>query len=282
MMKKTFISLSFFILSILLWGCSEEVSTYNAPVIDMNQNILTIEKDAEANRYYILIDHDIAVDTDHMTYDMEDIDSLVHNHTYIVSVGVYHDGIFYESNEFSFIFKRHLKEDLNEMIMIGKDEEINFNGDILNVYLEDMSELNKAYYQIEEKSLKFDQNYIGSLQLSTNHYIIETDLGYINLNLEIIDNEAPFITYSDGIKYLGEDVCFNVHLGSYESVRFSATLMTEDDYIYQDGLLTLNKVYISSYMSTYPEQSHLIVLATFTDQVSNNYYITMFIELNPS
>ncbi len=200
-MKKTIFLISAICISLLLIGClnKEEIQHKNPQIEIIDQKIL-ITMDEDVSSFLIFVDDEQVGTTSKKTFDLSDINELESGMNYKIHVGVYFQGILYESNKETVFFIRD-------------------------------------------------------------------------------DGDVPFIEHSNDIIYQHSDLIIHVYEGSYIEVSFSANNLTSEDYKYEDSTLTLKASYVDKFIEQYPNQSYLIVLATFTDEQSNNYYISIFINL---
>ena len=107
-------------------------------------------------------------------------------------------------------------------------------------YVED---LDTSYYEINSGNLILYASYLNTLDLGDYSFVLITDEGLVNLNINIYECKKPKIISDNNVTYCGEDVIlyFELYDGVIKSI--SGNLST-DDYTIEHNKLTIKHEFI--------------------------------------
>lgn len=284
-MKKKVLFISvLFLLTGLLVSCKEEeiiIDQIEVPVISIDTNRLIIDNYDEERQYYLYIDQVYEQNIIDNSVDLSLLD-LVHLGVYDISVQFIVKGESYPSNVISYTMEKHLDLDATYTYIFNNEDAvvtvINLNIIEISMDLHQII-LSDDEYHYENNQLSIAQKVFIHTFEDQVEFRVDTTTGYFDLRFNLIEGETPFVVNSDLILYQDDDVFADVYESTYHSVSFSATDLTSNDYRYQQNTLSVNQAFIETFKTNHPSTDYLIILATFTDDESNNYFISIFIKI---
>ncbi|MGE4320061.1 MAG: hypothetical protein AB7E61_01275 [Acholeplasmataceae bacterium] len=284
-MKRKILFISVLLLLVVsLVSCKKdevEVNLIDTPIISIDSNRLSIDNYDETRQYYLYVDQVYQQNIEGNSVYLGSL-ALVHRTDYEMSVKFIVEGISYESNSLQYTMVKHLDLDATYTYTFNNQDAV---VPVVNLNIEEISIpaheiiLTEDDYQYENNLLTINQEvFIHAVYIFVS-FSVETTSGYFNLTFNLVDGEIPFVVNSDLILYENDDVFADVYESNYHTVAFSATDLTSTDYRYQQNTLSVNHAFVETFKTNHPSTDYLIILATFTDEESNNYFISIFIKI---
>ncbi|MFA7076407.1 MAG: hypothetical protein WC152_07050 [Candidatus Izemoplasmatales bacterium] len=152
------------------------------------------------------------------------------------------------------------------------------------IYVEEAIVIEKLYINKIEKDIShlhfeshyiyFNQNLLKALEPGLLEVYVLTNLGYIQIDLELVDNNQPYIITDKNVTYIyNEDVKFLIETFGKGISSISADgNIDEDSYHFEGNQLLIKHDYINQKISDNPERTNIIIIITIN--YNNNTFIS--------